>query len=141
MPLLAWAGVEGGDATTGPATAGGGSPGGGAEGWEGGASGGGELEEVEGVLPLPSPWAGMERGGGVTVACGGERWRAWRQRWEVREAASGGGLGCGARGRRGGPFIGEKRRWGGGGRAAGDTNGVWPLAGVVERRAAARTTR
>jgi len=91
LPLLARAGVEGGDATTGPATAGGGSPGGGAAGWEGGASGGGELEEVEGVLPLPSPWAGMERGGGTTVACGGGRRRAWRRRCGLGEEASGGG--------------------------------------------------
>ena len=47
-----------------------------------------ELEDVEGVLPLPSPRAERQRGGLATAAGGGRHWRAWRRR-------------CGA----------EQRRW------------------------------
>jgi len=39
-----------------------------------------ELEEVEGVLPLPSPQAERQRGGLATAASGGWHWRAWRRR-------------------------------------------------------------
>ena len=77
---------------------------------------GGNVEGGEGILLPPSPWTGMERGGGVTVACGGERRSSeWRccVAWEV---ASGGGRRCGGGGRcEGVIYRPRERRWSGGG--------------------------
>ena len=44
-----------------------------------------ELEEVEGVLPLPSPQAERQRGVLATAASGGCHWRAWRRRYGAEQ--------------------------------------------------------
>jgi len=74
----------------------------------------GEGENDEGsegiVLPL-SPWVGMERGGGATVACGGGRSCSGRRRWGAGARACGAGRRCGVGSSARGLFIGGIRRW------------------------------
>ena len=102
-----------------PAGGGGGGRGGATAGSGGGQGGGKKGEEGEGIaLPL-SPWVGMERGGGATVACDGGRSCSGRRRWDAGARASGGGRHCGVGSSVGGPIYRRDKAAEGAGRGGG----------------------
>ena len=79
------------------ATTAGGDCGGASARFGGGQGVGQKHEGTLGARFPRSPWVGMERGGGATVACGGGLWSsAWRRCGARKEASGGcGGLWCG----------------------------------------------